>query len=556
MAMNIARFVRHLCALNLGVLAFLFIIPSLEALLLHQHVTLASRLPSAILGLAYLCAFLTVAFLEHLKDRRELVPLAVAVAISVLMLALGALVSQSITDASWDGLAYHQPAIYELRAGWNPVLDQKDAGLFGNFLLANHYPKASWFCSATLFGVFGNIQAAKLTFFLAPTVFLSLMLLLKNTDLSPILRTAVALVLVLNPVAICQAWQFYVDGVLYYVLVLMMVAAIHYARDRHPLDLVLMFLAALFAANVKFTGIIYAGIVVTWLVLDLRLAPGSVRRHYYQVLGGALGWVVGLLLTGWSPYLQHILKWQHPFYPVYGEGRMDIVGFMMPKHFRGHTWLWRLWHAHAEFDLASASAVDVLKQLGLAGGAGMGSNSYDTIVLGFGRVFIFAVFLSLAASVIHLSRNFNKRMLLGLVTFCIFVFLNPAAWWPRYSPCLWALPVVLCMPTLLVGRRLLDRSLAMAALFLAGMTSYIYCGQSWWEQRDKGAREDAEVVELMKQTTKGTPVEVATADFATYIYRLRREGYPLQWVSLKDLHCPAPILRKTLRFCPPRLGQP
>jgi hypothetical protein len=554
--MNISRFARYLYALNLGVLSFLFIIPSLEALLLHQHVTLASRFPSAILGLAYLCGFLTIAFLEQLKDRRALVPLAVAAAVSVLMLALGALLSQAISDASWDGLAYHQPAIYELRAGWNPVLDLKDAGLFGNFILANHYPKASWFCSATLFGVFGNIQAAKLTFFLAPTVFLSLILLFKNAGLSPILRAAVALVLVLNPVAICQAWQFYVDGVLYYILVLMVVAAIQYAKDRHTLDLVLMFLAALFAANVKFTGIIYAGIIFTWLVMDMWLAPGGARRHYHLVLGGALGWVIGLLLTGWSPYFQHILKWQHPFYPIYGEGRMDIVGFMMPKPFRGHSWLWRLWHAHAEFDLGSVSVVDVLKQLGLAGGGGMGSNSYDTIVLGFGRVFIFAVFLALAASAFHLSRNFSKRVLLGLVTFCVFVFLNPAAWWPRYSPCLWALPVVLCMPTLLLGRRLLDRSLVMAALFLVGMTSYIYCGQSWWEQRDKGARENEEVADLMRQIPKGAPVEVATADFATYIYRLRREGYPLQWVGPKDLHCPAPTLRKTLRFCPPRVGQP
>jgi hypothetical protein len=549
--MTTSGFARRFSIVCLLALCVLCALSSLEALLLRQSPTLASRFPKVLLGFSFVLAFVAVSALERPRDRRDFILLGIATVCSMLALMLCARISAAIPDTSWDGLAYHQPSIYELRAGWNPTVESKDGTIFSNFIWTNNYPKGAWLCSATLAGAFGDIQAAKLTFFLALAAFAFLLVVLKEVGVPPVIRTACAVVLVLNPVAICQAWQFYVDGVLYYVLLLMLSSAAAYGRERRVLDFVVMLSAALFAASIKFTGVLYAALIFCWLAIDTWATLPPASRWTRTMIVGLSVWVCALVVVGWSPYVQHVLKWQHPFYPLYGEGKVDIIAFMSPKAFRGHGWLWRLWYAHAEFDLLSAPTTAFFRQFSLAGG--IGALSYDTIILGLGRLFIVMVALGAAACAVAIVRGVSRRTVVAWVAFGMLVFLNPAAWWPRYSPLLWALPIVMSLPTMRsCSTMVVERYLVAGVLFFAGMTSYLYCGQAYFEQREKGLREQSEVADLMVRVPKDRPVEVATADFGAYVYKLKDAGRSVRWVGLKDLSCPNPARFKTLLICPTR----
>lgn len=110
------RAIRQLVSLNALVLTWLFAVPALEALLLRREVTLLSRAPFVVLALAYALAGSIVYRLDTRAERSPGLTWAVA-ASSFFLLLVGSYFARMLLDTSWDGITYHQPAIYELRTG-------------------------------------------------------------------------------------------------------------------------------------------------------------------------------------------------------------------------------------------------------------------------------------------------------------------------------------------------------------------------------------------------------------------------------------------------------
>ena len=132
------------------------------------------------------------------------------------VIAGGLALAATFVDLSWDGQWYHQTAVYEMAAGWNPLRDpMHDFGRHSWSLWVLHYAKGPWYVALALYAATGSIEAAKAASAIAPAIAL-LVVLAAALDLGLERRWAifVALVTALNPVTTCGIVTHQVDGIL------------------------------------------------------------------------------------------------------------------------------------------------------------------------------------------------------------------------------------------------------------------------------------------------------------------------------------------------------
>ena len=86
------------------------------------------------------------------------------VSISLLLMLFVILLSAIIPDGSYDGQAYHQPMIYALSHGWNPIYDSHNTIISDNWgmnMWIDHYCKGMETISATIVAMTGNLESGK-----------------------------------------------------------------------------------------------------------------------------------------------------------------------------------------------------------------------------------------------------------------------------------------------------------------------------------------------------------------------------------------------------------
>jgi hypothetical protein len=365
-------------------------------------------------------------------------PMALAIATSA--------IAGQFYDVSWDGLAIHQRGVFELARGWNPILDEplslhrRGDNLFWN----DHYPKGSWTLEASLYALMGRIEPAKgVNLLLMTAAGLLTFSALSALGLRRRLAIWTAGLLALNPVSLCQSLSFYLDGqVASALLSLLAMLVIRVRGASIPVSLPLI-ACAVYLSNLKFTGLAYA----------LILGFGGVAAH--AILQGCRAWATaGVLLLGilfgvvgpgLNPYLTNTLRAGHPFYPLMGPGRIDIMRGTPPA-FARLTRLEKLARSNLSRSNGSLDVVPRLKVPFTVTRKELSAFAQpDTRVGGFGPWYGGALLLS-TALFIGLLAHLRSKAALGLGAIA-FVFLsslaNPEAWWARYAPQLWFPPLLL-----------------------------------------------------------------------------------------------------------------
>ena len=158
----------------------------------------------------------------------------------------------------------------------------------------------------------------------------------------PLRGTVLGAVLALNPVALAQVFSFYVDGALGGLLILLMLL-LTMLLDRSwdpPQGWRLAYWPTVAAtiivlANVKFTGLFYAGIAG----IDLAALLLRPRRNREQIkalsITGTVAAVLAVGLVGASSYIPNTVNFGNPLYPLAGVDRVDILTPNQPADF-GH----------------------------------------------------------------------------------------------------------------------------------------------------------------------------------------------------------------------------
>jgi hypothetical protein len=409
--------------------------------------------------------------------------------ILILLVLLALAIAGMAVDDGYDGWLYHQPGVVGLANGWNPVVEplfhvwwSAHGRAFGSppdapyvdGLWATAYPKAQWILAshALIWGLpldSGKYSGILLIFVAGGVAFRALRL----GGLPASRSVALSAVAALNPVSVSQATTFYVDGALGSCLTVLIFSLLAFNRTRCRLDLSLAAAAALIACNVKFTGVIYAAVIIL-PVLAWWLWKKWIEVRHLPIIGAA---VSVLLLCSVNPYLTNIRIGGSPIQPL---NQMDVMSSQMPPDFLAKNRLEKLQISltftnyldpYGEITESDLRKITNPFQLRSVGEVENFATSYDLRIGGFGP--LFGVVLGLALLVIVLcARDATIDVGIALVIFgtVAAIGVNPEMWWARYVPQMWLLPVLASACAIKAGS---GRRIGVAIACVMAVTSLI-----------------------------------------------------------------------------------
>lgn len=376
-----------------------------------------------------------------------------AAIISALIIIISVIVACCFYDVTYDGQSYHQEGIYQLAHGWNTfkTLLPKSVNMA---IYINHYGKGVEIPQSTLYALTGHIEAGKATnliLFIA-TFCLTLSLLLGLNKLTMPRCILIAVLATCNPIIINQLISTYVDGQLAMMVQCLFVVAIWFVFDSSIYNLLLLAAVVIIGANVKFTGLVYVVIftaaLLGWLLFTKRIE--LFKKVIYTALASG---IVAVLIVGYNPYVVNTVKFQHPFYPLMGKNKVDIVGYNLPPGFEqkgGMNKLFTSLLAHTDNQISDKQKTVTLKIPFTVNKTDF-TNSFkpDTRIAGFGPFFSGILLLTFALLIVLLLKPGKFALIKNLVylmgVIVAVVLIMPESWWARYIPQLWYLPIVVLL---------------------------------------------------------------------------------------------------------------
>jgi len=353
-----------------------------------------------------------------------------------MIMIISANIANSFYDNSYDGQWYHQRAVYHLANGWNPFKEKvaiyqippgqsKENDLWGN-VWVDHYPRASWICAASIYKLIGNIEVGK-TFniaFILGSFLLSTSALLSIKNIKPTYAYLIGFFAAFNPVSIYQSLSFYVDGQLSSLLVsLTAILCLFALKSEKILYGLLIIPIVSILANVKFTGLVYAGIIL--LIFSIYLFLHSSKKAFiWFAIASVLSIIIAVLIIGYNPYITNILSHGNPFYPLSGKGSVSVLIHGTPSIYFGKN------RFHALL-------VSIFSEIPYTN-----FHATDNVIAGFGALFSSLFLLgSFLTLFLLITRSTNKHYFLTpIIILWSTVAVNPIMWWARYIPQLWLFP--------------------------------------------------------------------------------------------------------------------
>jgi hypothetical protein len=191
--------------------------------------------------------------------------------------------------------------------------------------------------------------------------------------------------------------------------------------------------------------------LVVWLLIQR-----NTKLALKVVIAGSLSLVLGVGFIGYNPYITNTMYKGHPLYPAAGANKMDLVSFQTPKNFIGKNRLEKL--LLSTFSEPSQMGDASKLKLPFTIKRKWVFANTDVRVAGFGPLFSGGIVLSLIVCLVSLRREVSKTLMtLFLVSLLMLsVLINPEAWWARYVPQLWMLPIVFSILGLSLNNRSLN----------------------------------------------------------------------------------------------------
>ncbi len=388
------------------------------------------------------------AFKDKLRDIAVFIK---AIVLAVTIIILSIVVATFFYDVSYDGQTYHMEAIYQLKNGWNPfyTLLPKQNHLT---IYINHYAKGAELPQSTIYSLTNYIESGKATNFilLAGTFCICLSFLLSLKKLSPVKCTVITILLVLNPVVVNQLISTYVDGQLALLLLAFIVMAVWIVRDHSYYNNIVLGAIIIITVNVKFTGLIYV-VIFSVAFLAWLLFTKNNKLFKKVLLATAVSGLIAVLIVGYNPYVVNTVQFMHPFYPLMGQNKVDIMGYNLPNGFEGKNAINKLFmslFAHTDNVMPNnGREVELKFPFELKKTDVINASKIDARIAGFGPMFSGALLASFVILFMLVAGRGDKKLLRNttfiIIIIVISVLINPESWWARYVPQLWFLPIIL-----------------------------------------------------------------------------------------------------------------
>jgi hypothetical protein len=402
-------------------------------------------------------------------------------------------VSWSFFDVAHDGLAYFQPSIRRIAAGFNPLYDgYMDLGRAPDLWSeqATYFPKAMGYFAASVVAAMGDIQIGKAYHLLLLAS--SLFFVWNFAKEEGPLKKGLWVLMALNPITVTQWASTIIDGALASLSLIGLVYAIAFferktiSRTVHLIGI--MALTLLFC--VKSTGFAFGSIIifciglhrffVVWCDLKGRSTVSRLWKAFGAMtfLGLRLGGRVLLLVSvlGFHPYITNLLQHKNIFYPavrsteesvfVISSGLDDIAKNVYPSASNRFT---RLLYSIASRPLKEVAPAEQKNPLSAPfDDWDVFGYAYNLRAGAMGPLFFLLVLTTL------ILRCFFRKETQGWALFTLFLmlFIQPHAWQMRYAPFVWCVPLVALLSVPAKREYLLLIPLLVAAANVGGVVFF------------------------------------------------------------------------------------
>lgn len=348
--------------------------------------------------------------------------------------ALFLLASDLLLDLSWDGLAYHQRAIYSLYQGKNLLLESSGS------IWSDYYPKATWYFASEVYLMLGDIQPGKAYHWLSSAFIFFYGLRFSDIVPAPkIYSILFSAGLALNTIFISQFDTFYLDsifGALTFAIVFSTVLIFAWNRAY---DWCVLLLASVLIINLKFSGFappFFACLILSSVFLWKKDARSARKTIFWglSILG------LSVLIVGFDPYMKNIARGHHPLHPLLGESSLDIMSLNYPDGFRDRNRLVNLGTSvfSASQNLMPSDGRPSLKIPGrMKKGEIPAFSTPDVRIGGWGPLFSLSLLLGFIA--VFWFRP-SSLLTIAFALILMITLVNPEAWWARYAPQILAMP--------------------------------------------------------------------------------------------------------------------
>ena len=437
-------------------------------------------------------------------------------------------------DTSWDGQWYHQEELLRIQAGWNPwTSDTASADPVLQSCL-NHYPMGAELSGYPIFAATGRIETMKFFNFTAVAASFALAF---AALLAAGLRRAAAFMLAgiaaLNPVSVYQMTGTYVDGRLSSYCVIAAAAAVLWLHRESWSALAAWSASLALLVMVKFTGAGYAVIAAAALVAAAWALHGGARARRAAVWS-AVFLLAAFFALGWHPYVENWRGHGNPFFPVRGEGTVDILSRNRPRSFEGRN---RFVNLAVSLSAKTSQASVMLDQepvlkapFALSRRELYIGRDSDPRMAGWGPLFSGALLLAVPCFVASWRRDRRRTaagaFFVGAILVCAVA--NPESWWARFCPQLALAPIAVAAA--LVAARPKGAARAWGVALIAAMALNVALVASFHAYAMVGETKDVRT-QLAALAARGTPIDV---DFGVFRSNRRRfDEWGIRWREVK-----------------------
>lgn len=389
---------------------------------------------------------------KYLKGNKKNIILSILIGIFALIVSI--CISNYVYDQSYDGNAYHKETIFMMKEGWNPIYDNyldfaiKNNLTHKHYLWGQHYAKATWIFGSTIYDITNNIESSKFYNILFMYVaFVNIAYLIYKTFSKKILSILVAFIAVVNPIMISQVFTLYIDGLLGLFLFLNVIYMYLFViDDNNKLIKLSLGSVMIILINIKFTGFGYCGLFCAGYYIYYLITKAK-KKDYKSLINNTIYFVeivlISLLIVGSASYLKNTIDKGNPFYPLLGEGKVDIMTHFQPSSFDDMPTIVRNFYSifsRSGYVSKNNNLEPQLKIPFIFDKKELRSITYDTRIGGYGvlfsGLFIISIILIILFTIFaYLKKEKNTVLyLIPLIVTLLLMFFLADGWWARYSP--------------------------------------------------------------------------------------------------------------------------
>lgn len=384
---------------------------------------------------------------------------------ALLVFSLLVFISLLFYDGTWDGNVYHKQMIGLMKNGMNPVYNVESGDIW-----AQHYSNGCEIFAAVLYSFFNDIESGKVINLILAFVLsiFSYQFVYKKSNKRGI-SLLFSLAIAFNPLILSQFNTYYIDGTLANSLFLSIIALINFIDDdfkfKDKTSILLFISSSIVCINSKFTALLIWGLFLCLLggyTLIVNLKRKDYKTFKKFILLGALTMAFSVLIVGSSSYVKNFVQHKNPFYPLMGEGAVDIktgnesVG--LEKYSHTEKWLYTTfsktytgYDRKPELKIPFKVSRSEIYAMGIA----------DTRVAGLGAWYSGLLCLSVPVILIGIIYFLRKKskwgVVITLLTIGIFapIPIFPVVWQARYYPSLYLVPFLAIMILIKADKKVL-----------------------------------------------------------------------------------------------------